>query len=88
MFADKPGNDSKERGKEVPKRVYSTNQNNKGLSCPFAKIVGRPWNGLCQEGYCSECRIFLNYSYQPEGHTKNSEVEGDVNSLFRDALLP
>ena len=29
-------------------------ENNKGKDCPYKSIT-------CQEGYCSECQIYLNY---------------------------
>ena len=30
-------------------------RNHKGEYCPYRKIL------LCQEGYCNECQIFLNW---------------------------
>jgi hypothetical protein len=35
-------------------RVFGISKNNKGLPCPFKQIT-------CQEGYCSECLIYLEW---------------------------
>jgi len=35
-------------------RIFSTSSNNKGLPCPFKLI-------LCQEGYCHQCEIYLDW---------------------------
>jgi len=35
-------------------RVFSISGNNKGLWCPFKPI-------FCQEGYCEECQVYLDW---------------------------
>jgi len=35
-------------------RLFRISENNKGLMCPFKPI-------LCQEGYCKECQIYLDW---------------------------
>ncbi len=35
-------------------RVFSVSGNNKGLRCPFK-------TGICQNGYCEECQIYLDW---------------------------
>lgn len=35
-------------------RVFKIAGNNKGLMCPFKPI-------LCQEGYCHQCQIYLDW---------------------------
>lgn len=35
-------------------RIFGISRNNKGLPCPFKQA-------LCQEGYCSECQIYLDW---------------------------
>ncbi|GAI77461.1 unnamed protein product [marine sediment metagenome] len=37
------------------RRVFELSGNNKGLMCPFKPTT------LCQEGYCSECQIYLDW---------------------------
>jgi len=41
------------------RRIFSVSGNNKGLPCPFKTI-------LCQEGYCSECQIYLDWRKKGE----------------------
>ena len=43
--------------------VVTTSANNNGLLCPF-KLV------LCQEGYCHECRIYLDWQRKKSGSVK------------------
>ena len=40
----------------IPKveRTFDISRNNKGLPCPFRAV-------LCQEGYCHECQIYLDW---------------------------
>ncbi len=38
----------------IKQRIFSISENNKGLICPF-KVI------LCQDGCCSECRIYLDW---------------------------
>ena len=40
-------------------RIFSMSGNNKGLWCPFKAIS-------CQEGYCHECQIYLDWQKQGE----------------------
>ena len=35
-------------------RILRISENNKGLMCPFKPI-------LCEEGYCRECQIYLDW---------------------------
>jgi len=35
-------------------RKFSLTENNKGLWCPYKGLY-------CQEGYCSECFVYLEY---------------------------
>jgi len=35
-------------------RTFHICENNKGMMCPFKPI-------LCQEGYCHECQIYLDW---------------------------
>ena len=35
-------------------RIFSISGNNKGLACPFKPV-------LCQEGYCHDCQIYLDW---------------------------
>jgi len=35
-------------------RIFGISGNSKGLPCPFRSI-------LCQEGYCRECQIYLDW---------------------------
>jgi len=39
--------------------LFSISGNNKGLQCPFKPI-------LCQEGYCDQCQIYLDWQEQGE----------------------
>lgn len=38
----------------MTQRTFSLSGNNKGLWCPFKPA-------LCQEGYCRECRVYLDW---------------------------
>lgn len=40
-------------------RIFTISGNNKGLACPFKLI-------LCQEGYCWECQIYLDWQERGE----------------------
>ena len=35
-------------------RIFSISGNNKGLACPFKPV-------LCEEGYCHDCQIYLDW---------------------------
>lgn len=41
-------------------RIFSIYENNKGLWCPFKPIL------FCQEGYCNECQIYLDWRRRGE----------------------
>ena len=41
------------------KRIFSLSENNKGLACPFK--LQRPTPSHCQEGFCSDCQIYLDW---------------------------
>jgi len=45
---------NKKLEERVRRRVFRISGNNKGLMCPFKPI-------LCQEGYCTECQIYLDW---------------------------
>ena len=36
------------------RRIFRISGNNKGLVCPFKGVV-------CQEGYCTECQMYLDW---------------------------
>lgn len=38
----------------LEKRVFSISGDNKGFPCPFK-------SGVCQNGYCEECQIYLDW---------------------------
>ena len=38
-------------------RIFSISNNSKGLWCPFKAV-------FCQEGYCQNCQVYLDY----QGH--------------------
>lgn len=40
-------------------RMFTISGNNKGLMCAFKPVV-------CQEGYCHECQIYLDWQKQEE----------------------
>jgi len=57
-------------------RVFRISGNNKGLMCPFKPI-------LCQEGYCNECQIHLDWlsmhSVQSDSRLgKDETIRGDL----------
>ena len=50
----------KEEKYDIKERVFDVHENNKGLPCPFAVAVNSR-HGLCQEGGCERCQIYLDY---------------------------
>jgi len=50
----------------------------KGEWCPYAKAMGRS-PVLCQEGYCDQCQILLDYSVQEKNisHSRGSKAKHD-----------
>ena len=44
----------------VLERMFSISGNNKGLMCPFKPTT------LCQEGYCTDCQIYLDWQKREE----------------------
>jgi len=48
---------NKKLEERVRRRVFRISGNNKGLMCPFKLI-------LCQEGYCSQCQIYIDWQKQ------------------------
>jgi len=53
-------------------RVFGISRNNKGLLCPFKRT-------LCQEGYCSECQIYLDW--QKQGGRLLTSTRDDMAAL-------
>ena len=50
-------------------RYYTVSGNNKGLPCPY-KVM------LCQEGFCGECQVFLDWdkSQEREAYLRNMDI--------------